>query len=123
MQAEYLLPETECRADGAGPVIEAQPTPCRFTLGITQVTERDDLEVKIWGSEDGENWGSRPLAQFPRKNYCGQYSLIVDLSQYPDIKRLRASWKIRDWAHDDRDPLFGFYVQCTGAERSMTAGA
>lgn len=124
MHAEYLLPEIECRTDGSGPVVEAQPTECRFTLGITEVTERDDLEVSIWGSSDGENWGPRPLAEFPRKSYCGRYSLVVDLSKFPSVRQLRASWKIRDWTHDERDSQFGFYVQFAGSgEKVLAAGA
>lgn len=123
MHAEYLLPETECRTDGSGPVVEAQPTQCRFTLGITEVTERDDLEVSIWGSPDGEDWGVKPLAEFPRKSACGRYSMVVDLSQFPGVRLLRACWRIRDWAHDERNPQFGFYVQLAGAaEKAMTAG-
>jgi hypothetical protein len=57
MQPDYLLPELECGEDGAGPIVETIPTQCVLTLGITQVTEREGLEVSIWGSEDGENWG------------------------------------------------------------------
>lgn len=124
MHAEYLLPETECRTDGSGPVVEAQQTECRFTLGITEVTERDDLVVSIWGSPDGENWGPRPLVEFPRKSYCGRYSVMVDLSKFPSVRQLRASWKIRDWTHNERNAQFGFYVQFAEAsDKVMAAGA
>jgi hypothetical protein len=50
--------------------------------------------------------------------------MVVDLSKFPSVRRLRASWKILDWAHDERNPQFGFYVQFAGsAENALAAGA
>ncbi len=127
MKPDYLVPETECREDGAGPVLEAHPAQCLLTLGITHVMEREGLEVSIWGSEDGENWGAKPLVEFPRKSYCGRYSMTIDLRNMTGIRQLRAAWKMRSWAQESRGPLFGFYVQMTelpgAGVRAMRVGA
>ena len=73
----YLLLETEAREDGAGPVVETETATAEtvVTLGITQALERQRLEVSIWGSQDGEHWGAKPLVEFPAKSYCGRYSI------------------------------------------------
>jgi hypothetical protein len=50
--------------------------------------------------------------------------MVVDLSKFPSVRQLRASWKIRDWTHDKRDSQFGFYVQLADSgERVLAAGA
>ncbi len=123
MQNDVLLPEIESMMDGQGPVVDAEPLSCQvLTLGITQTLEREQLDVSIWGSADGEDWGSRPLAEFSGKSYCGVYSLTLDLGRNPAIKLLRAAWKMRTWprreAAEPREPLFGFYVR---AQPSPTA--
>jgi hypothetical protein len=126
MQPDFLLPEIESREDGSGPVVEANTTDCLVTLGITQALEKAGLEVSIWGSEDGEHWGAKPLAEFPAKSYCGRYSMKLDLQEHPGVKQLRAAWRMRKWTHDERNPMFAFYIQCTdvtGQRARAVAGA
>jgi hypothetical protein len=116
MQTDILLPETEFMQDGQGPVVDTVPASCqRVTLGITQTLEHEKLDVSIWGSPDGQDWGMQPLAEFPSKCYCGVYSLLLDLSAHPAIRHLRATWTMRAWAagnapDQNREPLFGFYL-------------
>ena len=105
----YLLPETEARYDGAGPALETESGEAVVTLGITQTLEREGLEVSIWGSTDGEDWGAKPLLTFPAKSYCGQYSIPLHLREFPGVRQLRAAWKVRTWDRN-REALFGFYV-------------
>ena len=77
----------------------------RLTLGITRIIAQESLEVSVWGSEDGEHW--EPLIAFPQKFYCGTYSMIADLTRHPDVRYLRAHWKVGRWMQDDRAPLSG----------------
>ncbi len=108
-----LLEEDIVRADGAGPVVDASHETGRLlvlTLGITRIIEQESLEVSIWGSSDGASWGSRPLASFPQKFYCGLYSVLLNLVSKPDVRFLRTQWKVTRWSRPDTAPMFSFYV-------------
>lgn len=114
MFPRYLLPETIARQDGVGSKVAlgTSGTVLQLTLGVTRIIEEANLEVSISGSPDGEQW--LPLATFPGKSYCGTYSMMLDLTQHPEIRHLRAEWKMGRWGQSGIGPLFGFYV--TGKE-------
>jgi hypothetical protein len=106
----FLLPETVAHEDGLGPVVHADSKPTRLTLGITAALEHEELDVTVWGSKDGENWGDRPVARFCHKSYCGSYNLPIDLSRLSGVRHLRVKWHMNRWGGDRNNPLFGFYV-------------
>lgn len=111
MMPAFLLPERTAFEDGQGARVALdQPhgQRVRLTLGITRILERESLEVLICGSADGERW--KPLAAFPRKSFCGTYSLTLDLSRHRDLKYVRTEWKMHRWSHHESKPLFSFYV-------------
>jgi hypothetical protein len=113
MLPNFLLPESIARADGAGPEIDLgsqQGKLLVLTLGITRIIEQESLEVSVWGSSDGENWGVRPFATFPPKFYCGLYSTLLNLSSRPEVRYARVQWKMSRWSRGDVMPMFGFYV-------------
>jgi hypothetical protein len=113
MVPNFLLDEHEARANGAGPVLDLghqPPSLLNITLGITRVIEQESLDLLVWGSADGENWGEKPILTFPQKFYCGVYSLLLDLSEHPDTRYLRVEWKLGRWGRGEPTPLFGFYV-------------
>ncbi len=114
MASRFLLPENVARRNGDGAVIAldaARGKLLLLTLGITRILEAESLEVSIWGSPDSKtnqrNW--KLLGSFPPKNYCGNYSLILDLSRRPEIAYVRAAWKMARWNRKS-EPLFGFYL-------------
>ena len=111
MASKFLLPESLAQQDGAGAAIAldaARGRPLLLTLGITRIVEQESLEVCVWGSADKQNW--RMLQAFPRKFYCGTYSLLLDLERYRDISYLRAQWRMSRWGRGEAVPLFGFYL-------------
>jgi len=113
MLPNYLFPESVARASGEGPVVEAGAFRGKLavaTLGITRTLEQEGLEVSIWGSADGDAWSERPLARFPQKFYCGLYSILLNLSAYPEARYLQVRWKMSRWDRREPLPLFGFYV-------------
>ena len=122
MFPQFLLPETVSREDGSGASItlDQNPGPALLTLGINRVIEQETLDVSVWGSSDGRNW--RPLASFPQKCYCGDYSMELNLGRDPDVRFLRAQWRMERWATDQAGPLFGFHVKLD-RPRSRHAGA
>jgi hypothetical protein len=124
MFPEFLLPETTVREAGAGPEISLgnrQGATLIFTLGITRIIEQESLDVSIWGSADGSDWGARPLVSFPQKFYCGTYQMPLDLSQHPDVKYVQAKWQVNRWGKGDSKPLFGLYLFAQAGQREMAA--
>ena len=109
----FLLPETTVREAGNGSDLdlgESQGRTVLLTLGITRIIEQESLDVAIWGSADGNEWGSKPLLSFPQKFYCGTYQILLDLTQHSDVKFVRVKWDAQRWGKGDSKPLFGFYV-------------
>ena len=113
MLPQFLLPETVAREDETGADMAFDLTVVRLTLGITRIIAQESLEITIWGSADGQHW--RPLCAFPQKFYCGTYSMVIDLGRHPDVRYLRAEWKMGRWARDERAPLFEFYLRAEDA--------
>lgn len=113
MSPNFLWQDQPVRANGSGPMIdlgETRPSLLNLTLGITRVIEQESLDVTIHGSSDGETWQDKPLTAFPQKFYCGVYSLMLDLSENPDVRFLRVNWKLNRWGRGESEPLFNFYV-------------
>ncbi len=113
MLPNFLLAETTACEDGSGPVLELGEAAGKLlvlTLGITRIIEQESLDLSIWGSADGTDWGARPLVAYPQKFYCGTYTILLDLSDRPEVRHLRVQWKMNRWGRGDSKPLFGFYV-------------
>lgn len=126
MLPNFLLPESIARADGTGPEIDLGTNRGKLlvlTLGITQIIEQENLEVSIWGSCDGQDWGCRPLATFPPKFHCGLYSILLNLVSLPDVRFVRAKWKMRRWRAGETMPLFGFYLYAEESGARVGASA
>ena len=126
MLPEFLLPETTIREAGAGPelvVDEETGGTLTVTLGITRIIEQESLDLSIWGSADGSDWGAKPLASFPQKFYCGTYQIVLDLSERPEVRYLRAKWQVNRWGKGDPKPLFTMYLFTQPAHQMAAVGA
>jgi len=113
MLPQFLLPETTVREAGASPdlqIADQAGETLILTLGITRIIEQESLDMSIWGSADGVDFGTKPLVTFPQKFYCGTYQIVVDLSERPDVKYLRAKWQVNRWGKGDPKPLFTVYL-------------
>ena len=112
MEASFLVSHATVHANGDGSALALgpdRPSSLLITLGITKTIEQELLHVFIQGSRNGSDWTER-LAVFPEKFYIGVSSLVVDLSQHPDVGYVRARWKTVRWGRGDKTPLFDFYV-------------
>jgi hypothetical protein len=117
----FLFPEGVASEDGNGPAVVLGPAQAKsllITLGITRILEQESLDLAVWGSVDGSDWGAKPLIAFPQKFYCGTYSLVLDLSAHPEVAHVRIAWKMGRWGRGDPKPMFGFFVF---AEEALTA--
>ena len=113
MLPEFLVAETTIREAGTGPAMalgEQLGGTLVLTLGITRIIEQESIDLSIWGSADGIEWGTKPLANFPQKFYCGTYQIIVDLTGHPEVKFLRAKWAVNRWGKGELKPLFTIYL-------------
>lgn len=123
-----LLPESVRNSDGVGPVVALEGYCSKLlvvTLGITDVVERTGLTVSVWGSADQIDWGAKPLAAFRQRQYCGVYSVLLNLARHSDVLYLRAQWNMNRWGKGERTPHFGFevFLEESGARVSGSAVA
>jgi len=124
MLPQFLLPETTVREAGAGPDIDLgkpQGGTLILTLGITRIIEQESIDVSIWGSSDGKDWGTKPLIAFPQKFYCGTYQLLLDLSEAAQVKFLRSKWQVNRWGKGDPKPLFSIYLFVQAMQQHLAA--
>ena len=110
----YLVPECAACSDGCGPVFELSSSErgklLVVTLAINCVLEYETLSVSIWGSPDTENWGTAALESFSPKYYCGVYSILLNLAARPNIKYIRADWRMQPWKSRNKEVMFDFYI-------------
>lgn len=121
-----LLPESVRIGDGVGPVVALDECCGKLlvvTLGITEVVERTGLTVSVWGSPDQIDWGAKPLVTFRQRQYCGVYSVLLNLAMHRDIRYLRIQWNMSRWGRGERTPVFGFevFLEESGARVSGSA--
>lgn len=112
MLPQFLLPETTVREAGQSADVDLgalQSGTLVLTLGLTRIVEQESIDVSIWGSADGADWGIKPLVAFPQKFYCGTYQILLDLSDR-QVKFLRAKWAVNRWGKGDPKPLFSVYL-------------
>jgi hypothetical protein len=122
MLPNFLIPETVVREASMGPELSLSSMAgglLLLTLGITRIIEQQSLDISVWGSADNADWGAKPLLSFPQKFYCGTYQLLLDLSQHPEIKYLRAKWQVSRWGRGDPKPLFGIYLFAQDASKQV----
>ena len=125
MLPQFLLPETIVREAGQSAEInlgELQTGTLILTLGITRIIEQQSIDLSIWGSADGVDWGSKALTAFPQKFYCGTYQILLDLTGRP-ARFLRAKWQVNRWGKGDPKPLFGIYLFAQEMERELAVHA
>lgn len=122
-----LIPEkTVVREKGDGPAADVSSAAGKvllLLLNITDVIEQQSLDVAVWGSPEGANWGEKPLLSFPQKFYRGQHPLLLDLSKHSGIKFLRAHWDVGRWGHHPEPPRFELQLSVQEVPQDVLAEA
>ena len=119
----FVVPEITVEANGEGEPIELGEGAGKaflLTLAVTRIVEQEALDVSIWGSADGTDWGTKPLLAFPQKFYQGVSQLLIDLREKPEIKFLRTKWAVNRWGVGPTKPRFSFLVKI---QEQVLAGA
>ena len=109
LELSIIPPQTklESNADGQAFDISASATRtflCELT--VTDQIEQESLDVSLWGSADGQDFGKRPLLKIPQQFYRGTTKMVLDLSMRPETRFLRAHWELNRWGRVAPTPMF-----------------
>jgi hypothetical protein len=111
----FLVPaDSIVTAKGDGEALEITSTVSRvflLTLSITSVVEQEAIDIFVYTSADGSTWETKAVAGMEQKFYPGEYPLLVDLSEKPDAKFVRAHWDVYRWGRGSTAPQFQISVR------------
>jgi hypothetical protein len=123
MFERYLVPaNTTITATGQGEAVDlndAEHGLFLIVLEITNHVEQEALDLTVYGSPDGETWGTKPLLTFPQKFYRGETPLMLDLRDRDDVRFLRAQWDATRWGRGPEAPMFECSVKLTEIEPAI----
>lgn len=112
-ELQLVPPNTRVEASGDGEAFEVSPGNPRLFLirmEITEVVEQESLDLSLWGSADGKDWGTMPLLKLPQRFYPGSTQMVLDLSPQPEVRFIRARWDLNRWGRGVPRPRFRFGV-------------
>ena len=108
-ELDLIAPDTLLEATGDGePVSVAAGSTRTFlcTLVISDQVEQESMDVSIWGSADGQAWGTHPILKLPQRFYCGETRAVLELALRPEVKFIRAKWELNRWGRVAPLPMF-----------------
>src|ERR1700756_2006740 len=109
MEFDLIRPGTKLTANGESEPHEVSSSATRTFMcwiEITDQIEQESVDVSIWGSGDGQDWGKMPLLKMPQRFYRGDTRQARDLSMKPEIRFLRAKWELTRWGCVAPHPMF-----------------
>ena len=93
-----LVPKSLSTSNGNGTAFEISAAENRVFLVSVEITwtqEQQALEVTLEWSADGAAWGQ--MAVLPQQFYSGVAELALDLRKLPEVRWVRARWKLERW--------------------------
>jgi len=115
MELELIPPGTRVTSNGEGQAFDVSASATRTflcSMMIADQLEQESIDVSIWGSPDGQSWGTKPLLMMPQRFYRGETRQILDVSLKPEIRFIRAKWELFRWGRVAPHPMFvvGFHL-------------
>ncbi len=115
MEFDLIRLGTRLTSNGHGeavPIGASQTRTFLCSMDITEQIEQESVDVSVWGSSDGQDWGKMPLLKMPQRFYRGDTRQVLDLTWKPEIHFLRAKWELTRWGRVAPHPMFvlGFYL-------------
>ena len=105
-----LIPQgTRLQENGHGEAADIRGSATRTffcILVIHDQIEQESVDVAIWGSADGENWGTHPILKLPQQFYKGETRAVLELSLVPEVNFIRAGWDLNRWGRVAPTPMF-----------------
>lgn len=126
MELDLIPPGTRIAANADGQPQDIRSSQTRTflaTLVITDQIEQESLDVSVWGSEDGQSWGEKPLLKIPQRFYRGETRQVLDLTLRPEVKFLRARCEVVRWGRVAPTPMFVIGVRLTEVPAFARSGA
>jgi hypothetical protein len=128
MTVEFVLipPGTRLTSNGEGQPFDISASQTRTficSMEITDQMEQESVDISVWGSADGQDFGKMPLLKMPQRFYRGETRQVLDLSLKPEIRFIRAKYDLARWGRVAPHPMFvlGFQVSEIPAFTAQTA--
>jgi hypothetical protein len=128
MAVEFVLIPmgTRLTANGEGQPFDISASQTRTflcSMEITDQMEQESVDISVWGSADGQDFGKMPLLKMPQRFYRGETRQVLDLSLKPEIRFIRAKYDLARWGRVAPHPMFvlGFQVSEIPAFTAQTA--
>lgn len=120
-----LVPENSVlNAKGESQPIDISAAQSRvflLTLKIAAIVEQESLDISIFGSADGATWEPKALATFPQRFYRGETPILLDVSEQPAVKFVRALWDVNRWGRGPEEPMFEISLSVREVSREVLA--
>ena len=115
MELDLIPAGTRVRANGEGEAHDISASQTRTflcSMVIADQIEQESIDISVWGSADGQNWGTKPLLMMPQRFYRGETRQVLDLTLKPEIRLIRAKWDLFRWGRVAPHPMFvvGFHL-------------
>src|ERR1700692_1543175 len=109
MEFDIIPDETLVNESGFGAAVDIRASETRTffcVMNITDQIEQESVDVSIWGSPDGENWGTHPVLKLPQQFYRGETRAVLELMLVPELNFIRAGWDLNRWGGVAPLPMF-----------------
>jgi hypothetical protein len=109
MRLDLIPSSTRLTSNGEGQAFEIPANGTRVfmcTMFVTEQIEQESVDISVWGSSDGQDFGKLPLLKMPQRFYRGETRQILDLTLKPDVKFVRAKWELTRWGRGAPHPVF-----------------
>src|ERR1700730_5332087 len=109
MEFDLIPFGTRVEENGAGEKIDVSASSTRtfFCLMIiSDQIEQESIDLSIWGSANGEDWGAKPILKLPQRFYRGETRAVLELAFRPEAKFIRAQWDLNRWGRVAPLPMF-----------------
>ena len=105
-----LIPAgTKLESNGNGESFDISSSESRTflcCLTVSEQLEQESLDVSIWGSPDGQEFGKTPLLKIPQQFYRGTTKMVLDISLRSEVRFVRAKWEVNRWGRVAPTPMF-----------------
>src|SRR5579864_65046 len=109
MEFDLIPLDTRVEGNGEGEKVDVSASSTRTFFSVMIITdqiEQESIDVSIWGSADGVNWGSHPILKLPQRFYRGETRAVLELVLRPDVRFIRARWDLNRWGRVAPLPMF-----------------
>ena len=109
MEFDLMPQATLVQENGHGEAVDIRSSATRTfycVMNIREQIEQESVDVSIWGSADGETWGTHPVLKLPQQFYKGETRAVLDLTLVPNVNFIRAAWDLNRWGRVAPLPMF-----------------